>query len=599
MPVKFFSQIPVPIWLLLAVVLGIWIARLFQMVKQSHQLRKALKELSVIVAAGGGHPDLGRGLTQDSLERIRAEADTHSDNVAPWWHRLEHHLQAYPTATTPREYFLARPVRDVLPDIELLEDTYHAGVFHSVPGILTSLGLAGTFGAILMGLFHVSYNPADPTQPVKGIDGLINSLSGKFTSSLVALALAVVFMWLEKHFEKANREAYDRLVRNLEEALPLLTPVRVLIDLQTSAIKQEVALRSISSEMVDQFKTAFTTEINPALSQQFSTQLMTEFQPTLARMAETLDTLTSTMKSIETSKHENLLKELSVVIQAMHGSILQGLQGMGQEFHQALSGAAKVEFENMQKSVEVARTTMDQLCERLDGMGSRMVESMGVVQASAEQQTQEALVHLSSMITRMNSDMKTLTIDTHDRIGALLESVAGGTQSFADAAERLGHAQDTIQGSLATHIEALADLKEVGGGLAALSTQFKDVTKRAGQMVTQQTEAANQLQELMAGLVQRQDADGTLLRDYAAAFSTTENRLGHLDQDLGKAFETIHEGLQTWTLSVEGCMKGLTHQTNEHLATVSRSFSRQIGELSEKLEDFNDALDRVVAGVAK
>ena len=43
----------------------------------------------------------------------------------------------------------------------------------------------------------------------------------------------------------------------------------------------------------------------------------------------------------------------------------------------------------------------------------------------------------------------------------------------------------------------------------------------------------------------------------------------------------------------------LTSQTNEHLASISRSFSRQLEDLGEKLDDFNEALDKVVAGVGR
>ena len=57
--------------------------------------------------------------------------------------------------------------------------------------------------------------------------------------------------------------------------------------------------------------------------------------------------------------------------------------------------------------------------------------------------------------------------------------------------------------------------------------------------------------------------------------------------------------MQAWTLSVDGCLKSLTTKTNDHLAGITRSFSKQLEDLGDKLEDFNEALDKVVQGVGK
>src|SRR2546421_241 len=57
---------------------------------------------------------------------------------------------------------------------------------HAVPGVLTSLGLLGTFVALLIGLYGLQKN-LDGTW---AIDPLVSNLSGKFVTSIVALALS-------------------------------------------------------------------------------------------------------------------------------------------------------------------------------------------------------------------------------------------------------------------------------------------------------------------------------------------------------------------------------------------------------------------------
>lgn len=660
---KLMSQIPGYIWGLLLVVLLLVLDGVVRMLRQGRNLRGRLAELANLMAEAAEGSEFRRGLSLTQLEAIRARAAQGSAQVQQWWRRLEQQLEAYQGAGASRGYFLARAARDVLPEGELVEALYDGGRYQALPGIVTSLGLAGTFLAILVGLFHVSYNSLDHTQPVQGIDQLINNLSGKFASSLVALSLGILFIFLEKWTERANRLAYDRMIAGLEQALPLLTPVRILADLQASALKQEVALRSISSEMVDGFKVAFAQEINPALSAQFSQNLMEELQPTLLRMTDTLGVLNTSIQRLETNKHDSLLKELTIVIQAMHGSIIQGLQGMGKEFHSALTGSARLELEGMQQSMESARTVLDQLShrfeqvqdgfsgmmdtqtsgltrtvetlgQRLELMGAQMVETMGTAQISAQLQVQDSIRGLSGlagaaqhgllesleqgrghyeaamadMLERLDkaqlhalhagqaslSQMDALVAKARDQVALLVGSVEDGAKEFARSSDRLVSAQESLDGSLGTHLAGLKVLREMGGELSSLQGLLTDLVEKARGTSAKQSEQTSELTALMGQLGQLQAGGGDLLKGYASSFSGTQQRLGTLDQDLAKAFAVIHEGMGTWTGSVDHCLRSLTTETNEHLGAISRTFSRQIADLGDKLDDFGEALDRVI-----
>ena len=99
--------------------------------------------------------------------------------------------------------------------------------------------LLATFVAILMALAGVTYNPRDTMRPVSGIDQLINGLSGKFLSSIVALILSVVFTLLEKKIcDRQLRNSYDALTRRCRDVFPFLTQSRILLDIQRIAVAQ-------------------------------------------------------------------------------------------------------------------------------------------------------------------------------------------------------------------------------------------------------------------------------------------------------------------------------------------------------------------------
>jgi hypothetical protein len=99
--------------------------------------------------------------------------------------------------------FSGRSLREVLPE-SLIKSHFNFGKYAAFPGILTGLGLMMTFLAILLALMGVSYNKSNPLEPVHGIDVLINGLSGKFLSSIVALALSVWFTLAERKNESTS-----------------------------------------------------------------------------------------------------------------------------------------------------------------------------------------------------------------------------------------------------------------------------------------------------------------------------------------------------------------------------------------------------------
>nr|WP_320133923.1 hypothetical protein [uncultured Holophaga sp.] len=637
----FLTQIPLVIWLLVALMLGWTATRIKGMTRQSRELCRAMEELVDLVGEG----DSPRGLSPEALEAMGARARGASPVVQAWWRRLERHLEAYPTTGPTRRHVLDRPVREILPESELFEALYKGSQYQALPGIITSLGLAGTFLAILLGLFHVTYDPSDPTQPVRGIDQLINNLSGKFASSLIALALAITFIVLEKRCERRNRLAYDRLMACLEEALPLLTPVRVMVDLQGTALRQEATLQALA----------------PELEMRLSRSLAVSLQPPLERMGSRLEALSSALGRLETGRQDALLQELGGLIRGLQSGLQTGLQDMGRDFHQALTGSAQLELTGLQQSMEGTRVlleglghhisqlqggfsgameaqlasltaTMETLGLRLEQMGSRMIERMGEAQSAAQARARDSVAQLEEQAGRASSriledlesgqrrgeaamgellarleearlqtlqaggtalaQMRTLAAQTSQELSSLLQAVGSGARDFTQASERLSGTQRSLDSSLESHLRGLRTLQAAEGQLGSL-------LERTGATAERQAEQSAGLHQLLERLATLQQGGGTLLQDYAAAFEGTRAHLGSLDSDLARAFAVIHGGMETWTASVERALQTLTRDTDTHYATLSRTFSTQIEDLGERLVELTEALDRILAGESR
>jgi hypothetical protein len=176
------------------------------------------------------------GLSSEKISAIRRKAGTAPGRPREWWRAIDESLEYYVSPSGDEGWFITRAIGESLPEEDVVDPFYRWNFYQAVPGILTSLGLLATFVAILMALAGVTYDARDPIRPVSGIDQLINGLSGKFLSSIIALILSVVFTFLEKRVcEGQLREGYDQMIRRCRNVFPLLSQSRILLDLQRIA----------------------------------------------------------------------------------------------------------------------------------------------------------------------------------------------------------------------------------------------------------------------------------------------------------------------------------------------------------------------------
>jgi hypothetical protein len=145
--------------------------------------------------------------TPEHLEKL-SQAFRSAPSTALAWSKLQGNLISDRKAGLS----LNRPVEEFLNPSTLLEPNLSHSYFALVPGTLTGLGLLMTFVAILDGLSHVTVTES---LDVQGISGLINGLSGKFFSSIIAVLCAVAFALIER----ALLSRPEGLIRQLQAKL--------------------------------------------------------------------------------------------------------------------------------------------------------------------------------------------------------------------------------------------------------------------------------------------------------------------------------------------------------------------------------------------
>jgi hypothetical protein len=177
-----------------------------KLLKQIKSLRDRLQ------AQSHRERDHNSGISEDEWDGLRNQMQHLREDASAWWRRISSSVELYPGGANQESYFLVESADDILPYESLVKKSINVSFYRGLPGLLTGAGLALTFVAILLALYGVHYEKSNTIEPISGIDILINGLSGKFTSSVVALLLSIVFTLYEQLRMRAVRDSTVRCI---------------------------------------------------------------------------------------------------------------------------------------------------------------------------------------------------------------------------------------------------------------------------------------------------------------------------------------------------------------------------------------------------
>ena len=128
-------------------------------------------------------------------------------------------LSPEPVSTRARRWRASALAETFFSDYALVDSPLRSDFYKHVPGILTGLGIIGTFSGLITGLIH--FDVSDPATTQNQLSLLVQSVGNAFFVSALAIALAMVFTWVEKALLSARYaqvESLQHMIDSLFEA---------------------------------------------------------------------------------------------------------------------------------------------------------------------------------------------------------------------------------------------------------------------------------------------------------------------------------------------------------------------------------------------
>lgn len=418
-------------------------------------------------------------------------------------------------------------------DHALVDTPLKTEFYKHLPGILTGLGIIGTFSGLIIGLTH--FDVSSDTEVVRAsLRALIQGVGHAFRISAVAIGLAMLFTWVEKSLVTRCYRHVTRLTQLIDS----------LFD---SGVGEEYLARLVAASEATagqsrELRQALVTELRQAM-----TALVSEQREAAAQQQAQLVAFIA--KSVSESVAQTLSDPMARVAAAM--------EKLGASQGNALAGALE---------------------SALDRFSGEFTQTLG-----GKQQ------HLEQLLAETTQGLSTLVADFH-RLVAQLESLT--RQSVNQAAGQLDAAGKGIASSASAIGTAGRDLGQAAAALAQASTLASDVLVEQRDTREALSRMLGDLRDTVENARREASLTGNLVTRMEQAATTLAQATQRADQYLQGVNEVITRAHGAFAENVERTLHQSNTQFQRELANAVDTLRGAMEELGDVLDQTTGSFRR-------
>lgn len=473
----------------------------------------------------------------------------------------------------------------------IVETPLKTEYFKHLPGVLTGIGIIGTFAGLMIGLN--SFDTSAPEKIQGSVSLLLSGVFDAFIASAAAIAAAMVVTNIEKLLLQRCLNELEQLTEQLDSLFESGVGEEYLASLVKSSEE--------SARQARQLKDGLVSDLREMLQNLVDSQVRENL-----KLAETLgsayrqsgnEIAASISGSIEQSFREPL-QQIAQSVQSASGDQSGQVQGLLQDvlmaFMNKLDASFGQQFNGMHEMMGQSVAAMQQM----QGAFQTLV---GDMRAASESSGQAMNEQLQRAIADMTAGQSVMQAGMNEMIANLQQAVASIGSKGEEAGSRMGEQLERLfaesearQRHMAEHLEKFVDsmrlmvgrgqkdmLEEIGATVSQLGAQLGSVMQtleasREGMSAGAAT-AQQQLQEGARGLVENLGAQvAQLLGGLGEQQQGVDATVRQLGDATRGAIEGVKDGADRMRLAAERF--GAASDAALRLAEASGASARQFGE---------------------
>ena len=369
--------------------------------------------------------------------------------------------------------------------------------FKHLPGVLTGLGIIGTFAGLIKGLvnFKVVGDNGEALPPLEAqvqLQGLVGAVGHAFYVSALAIFLAMLFTWIEKAQATARYGQVEELRELIDGLFKGGAGEEYLQGLAQSSQDAATHIKHLRDTLVVDLKEVMTTLTERQISAQaqHTGQMSVDVGKAIADgIAKPMYEITEAVKKVSGNQGDAINKLLTDVLvsfaaqmKEMFGDQMRDLADLLKQASESMKESA-IQFGQLASNMDAAGTNTvdamgDKLAKALDAMDSR--------QSAMNARMGEFVEQIRNLVSQSQSETNQKLQDALSAVGL---QVAGVVETLRKQAEQA----DAAQGDRSRRFE-----ESTGQAISSLSGQVE-------QLLSQSMETNKSLQVSVAALASATD----------------------------------------------------------------------------------------------
>jgi len=441
------------------------------------------------------------------------------------------------------------------PADDIVDSELETEVTRQAPGIFTAAGIVGTFFGISIGLIRAvmllgSDGPDAALRVTEATTSLLWHVGPAFGASFIAVLLAVIFQYIERHKVSEVRQALLRFQRELDRLFPRKTAESILLAMAEEDARQTQSLQKLSLD--------FATQMEPLIQRIVENQSQ--------KMDQTNQALVANMVAQIHSKLQPMTEAIGSATRELKAEQSQLAVGAIDTLVQQLSGALTSSARNQ---VTQLAETLQSLTAGLQTQRTQMEEFMGRIGTVSQRQA-----------TLLEAQVARLSTASDSAVNAAQQTMSAVANLLKPLEDHAGEMRQQVQ----AHREIAGRLAEVCQSLEGVARIFQSQGLAAQKATTSLVEACQNLEE------QNASAD-----DRIAALGELQGELARLANRLAEGIGRQNEAISQITAGFEG-MKG---SAENYFGAVIPGLQKALGEFDTHLTRGTDMLGSAVSRMAE
>jgi ABC-type transporter Mla subunit MlaD len=493
-----------------------------------------------------------------------------------------------------------------LVDIPLKTDYYK-----HLPGIMTGLGIIGTFTGLIIGLgnFDVSI---DPGQAQTQLRTLINTVGHAFIVSAIAITLAMVFTWIEKSLVTACYRLSEELRQGIDSLFDTGSDVEYLERLVAAAESSAKEALQLKETLPEQLVRAFAEQTQRQIdaAARNSERISADLGRVLAEdMSQPIADIASAVTAVGARQDEAVTRMITEVVSGFSQQMENLFAGQMRDLHEVQINMNSTMREMVAQFSLMAGQMGTTANNAVETMSSRIEATVTLVeerQSDMQEQARSNAEHLRSLMAKSQADSAEMLTQLLAKLGNEVAAVVGTLQTQAKSSTdsqqaQVEHLTETVSETVrsmsgqterlvATSIITNQKLQET---IEALTRATGDTIRGMNEGAEKLGVAASSFAEAGKHVASTLEGSAKVAEDVRLAADSLKDTAKAAEQMLGN-YDNAHEAFAQLVSDLR-----ITIDRAKREASLSAELTDRLESAARKLSQAQHQADAYLEGVSK